>query len=71
MNTEYTHKYGIFVGRNHETLGFGYTGIAFTDASSGDGYWFHPDGCEKCEHVDKNEVWFDEEGYKVGYPNYK
>lgn len=71
MNTKYIHKRGIFVGRNHETLGFGYTGKADTNASSGDGYWFKPDGTEKAMLVKMNEVWFDDDGYSVGYPNYK
>jgi hypothetical protein len=71
MNTNYIHKHGIFVGRKHETLNFGHTGIARTDASSGDGYWFIADGIERAKLVDKNDIWFDEEGYSAGPPNYK
>ena len=71
MNTNYIHKYGIFVGRNHETLSFGHTGIADTDASSKDGYWFRADGIDKALLVKKTEVWFDDEGYSAGPPNYK
>jgi hypothetical protein len=65
MNTKYTHKRGIFVSRNHETLSFGHTGIADTDASSKDGYWFLADGMERAKLVDKNDVWFDEDGYNA------
>ena len=73
MNTKslYINKRAVFVGNNHEILSFGYTGIAFTDASSGDGYWFHPDGSEECEYVEKTEVWFEDDGYAAGPPNYK
>lgn len=73
MNTPslYINKRGVFIGHNHEILSFGYTGIAFTDAFSGDGYWFDADGCPTVEHINKNEVWFDEDAYIMGPPNYK
>jgi len=43
----------------------------FTDASSGSGYWFHPDGMERVIHAQLTEVWFDEDAYIIGPPNYK
>jgi len=68
MNTDYIHKCGIFIGRNHETLCFGHTGTARTDASSGAGYWFLPDGMEQCKLVAKDEIWFYEDGYSRWLP---
>ena len=62
-NTNYMRNRAVFVGRNHETLSYGYTGVAFTDASSGRGYWFRADGLETAINVPKNEIWFDEDGY--------
>ena len=68
----YINKRATFVGRNHETFGFGYTGFALTDASSSKGrIWFLADGIETASQVLETEVWFDDDAYVIGPPNYK
>lgn len=73
MNTTppYFHKPAVFISRVAGAICFGHTGISFTDASCGSGYWFHPDGMDQAIHVQPNEVWFDEDAYAAGPPNYK
>ena len=71
MNTQYINKPAVFISKIADIICFGHTGICFTDASCGDGYWFEPDGMEQVIHVDPTEVWFDDDDYVVGPPNYK
>lgn len=71
INPPYFHKPAVFISRVNDNICFGHTGISFTDASCGSGYWFHPDGMERVIHVQPTEVWFDEDAYAAGPPNYK
>lgn len=65
------HKRAVFVNRTADTINFGHTGTARTDASSKDGYWFLPDGMQRAALVQPADVWFDDDNYIVGPPNYK
>jgi len=71
MNTQYINKPAVFISKVADTICFGHTGVAHSDASSGDGYWFLPDGLERAVLVQPTEVWFDEDAYIIGPPNYK
>lgn len=71
MNTQYINKRAIFVSRIADTICFGHTGVASSDASSGSGYWFLPDGMEQAVLVQPSDVWFDDDAYVMGPPKYK
>jgi hypothetical protein len=71
MNTQYINKPAVFISKVAEAICFGHTGVAHSDASSGHGYWFLPDGLERAVLVQPTEVWFDEDAYITGPPNYK
>ncbi len=71
MNTQYITKSAVFINKVADAICFGHTGVARSDASSGNGYWFLPDGMEQAVLVQPSDVWFDDDAYVMGPPNYK
>lgn len=61
MNTKYFTKRAVYIGRD----GFGRTGKAIKDASTGSNtLGFVPDDTNIGVLVSDNDIWFDEDGYQ-------
>ncbi len=65
MKEKYYNKRAVYIGRD----GFGRTGTAIKDASTGPNHsWFVADNAVSAIKAPDDNIWFDEDGYQNWNP---